>query len=89
MAKMNKAPGCSTARWHKARLILTGALIGALITGRLQTASTFASQRLTVSGVSAFARSPPGLGASGGLENNINSQSQGFTTVLRTRTVAY
>ena len=46
MPKTNKAPGCSTAQWHKVRLLLTGALVGTLITGRLQTASMFASQRL-------------------------------------------
>jgi hypothetical protein len=45
MAKLSK-PGCSTAQWHKVRLILTGALVGTLITGRLQAASMFASQRL-------------------------------------------
>ena len=59
MAKPNRAPGCSTARWHKVRLILTGVLLGALITGRLQTASMFASQRLTE--VSALPARPASL----------------------------
>ena len=55
----NNAPGCSTAQWHKVRLLLTGALVGTLITGRLHTASMFASQRLAEVSAVPFRSAPP------------------------------